>query len=78
MPKQKTQWKDVLNHLEVHNSITSMEAWEKYHITRLADVIWKLRQIKYGGYDIETRDCVGSNEYGQYHYAKYVLHGTKE
>lgn len=71
MAKQKTQWKDVLNHMETYGNITSMDAWSKYHITRLAAVVFVLRKR---GYDIETRDCVGSNEYGQYNYAKYVLH----
>ena len=70
MAKQKTQWKDVLEHLQKHGSITSMEAWSQYHITRLADVIFKLRKR---GYCITTEDCTGKNEYGLYTYANYRL-----
>lgn len=70
MAKTKTQWQDVLEHLKEHGSITSMEAWSIYHITRLADVIFKLRKR---GYNILTEDCTGKNEYGVYTYANYRL-----
>ena len=51
-----TQQEQVLNHLRaihsMHDSrITSQQAWRYYSITRLADVIFKLRRR---GYDIET------------------------
>ena len=68
--KVKTQWKDVLTHLQERGSITSMEAWSMYHITRLADVVFKLRKR---GYNVVTNTCVGSNEYGEYYYAEYTL-----
>ena len=70
MKKEKTQWKDILAHLREHGSITSMEAWDRYHITRLSAVIFVLRRM---GYVIETQDCVGANEYGKYTYANYIL-----
>lgn len=72
MKKQKTQAQDVLNHFKEHGHITSMEAWSKYHITRLAHVIYTLRKR---GYIIRTNDCVGKNEYGTYTYADYTLEG---
>lgn len=72
MAKVKTQWKDVLEYLQTHDGISSMEAWSKFHITRLADVIFKLRKR---GYDIVTEDCTGRNEYGVYNYAVYRLEG---
>lgn len=68
--KQKTQWQDVLDHLNKYGSISSMEAWSKFHITRLAAVIWTLRRR---GYNIVTEDCTGRNEYGVYTYANYRL-----
>lgn len=70
MKKQKTQWKDVLEYLSTHEGISSMEAWELFHITRLSAVIFVLRKR---GYDIDTVMCVGANEYGPYQYAMYVL-----
>lgn len=72
--KQKVQWQDILSYMQMYGSITSMEAWDKFHATRLAAVIFNLRNM---GYDIETRDCVGKNEYGTYNYAKYVYHGWR-
>lgn len=65
-----TQNIKILNHLK-HDSITSWEAWEKYHVTRLSARIYDLKQL---GYDIrsvrEENDETGS------HYARYFLLGT--
>ena len=70
MAKQKTQWKDVLEHLRAYKHITSMEAFTMYHITRLAAVVFRLRKM---GYTIITTECVGKNQYGLYRYADYTL-----
>ena len=70
MRKQKSQIKDIVAYLKKTGSITSMEAWSKFHATRLAAVIFNLRKQ---GYDIETETCNGQNEYGSYTYAKYIL-----
>ena len=70
MKKQKTQCKDVLDYLMTHDGISSMEAWELFHITRLSAVIFVLRKR---GYDIDTVLYMGVNEYGPYQYAMYVL-----
>lgn len=65
----------VLQHLKSHGSLTSMEAFEKYGITRLAAVIFDLREL---GHDIITYDMEGQNRYGEVtRYAKYVLYGGK-
>ena len=72
MKKVKTQGNVVLEHLKKHGHITSMEAIMNYHITRLASVIFRLRKL---GYDIDTIEKNGKNEYGAYTYADYVLVG---
>lgn len=68
--KVKTQWQDILDYLKEHGEISSMEAWDRFHITRLAAVIFNLRKR---GYNIVTEDCTGRNEYGVYTYANYRL-----
>ena len=70
MRKQKSQIKDIVKYLEENGNITSMEAWSRFHATRLADVVFKLRKL---GYVIDTETCGGQNEYGSYTYAKYIL-----
>lgn len=57
-----TQKEMVLEHLRTNGSITSMDAIMKYGITRLSDVILKLRRE---GYDIETVTESGKNRYGK-------------
>lgn len=70
MKKQKSQINDVVAYLRTNKTITSMEAFNKFHATRLASIIYTLRKR---GYRIETEDCQGKNEYGVYNYAKYIL-----
>ena len=66
----------VLQHLKTHGSLTSMEAFENYGVTRLAAVIFELRKL---GHDIITLDMEGSNRYGEsVRYAKYVLKGEAD
>ena len=43
----------ILEHLQEHGSITSLEAIEKYHCTRLSHYIYLLRK---DGYVIESED----------------------
>lgn len=71
--KVKSQTKDVLLYMVNNGSITSMTAWGKFRITRLADVIFKLRKR---GYDIVTDIKRGVGEYGAYDYAEYRLVGV--
>lgn len=70
MKKQISQSTVVLDWLRNVGSITSIEAFESFHITRLADVIYKLRKR---GYEIDTKTCNGSNMFGAYTYAEYSL-----
>jgi hypothetical protein len=42
---------DVLKYLQAGNTITSMEAFEKFQATRLSAIIYDLRKA---GYDIVT------------------------
>lgn len=66
----------ILNHLERYKTLTSMQAFEQYGITRLASQINKLRNK---GYDIATIMMEGENRYGEpVRYAKYVLRGEPE
>ena len=65
----------ILKHFEEHGSITSMEAFQNYGITRLAARIKDLRDM---GYDIVTHMMESQNRYGEAtRYAKYVLRGDK-
>ena len=63
----------ILNHFKNHGSITSMEAFQYYGITRLSARIKDLRDL---GYDIVTIMMESINRYGEStRYAKYVLKG---
>ena len=68
--KTRSQIKDVEGYLRAHKTITSMQAWEYFHATRLASIIYRLRKR---GYDIETVTKDGVNVYGPYQYAEYTL-----
>ena len=57
----KTQKDYVLEHLERGWSITSLEAWDKYGISRLSDIVYKLRKE---GYNIETEMVEGRTKMG--------------
>lgn len=57
----KSQKDIVLEHLERGWSITSLEAWEKYGISRLSDIILKLRR---SGYNISTEMVKGRTKLG--------------
>jgi hypothetical protein len=43
-PLKGTQMYDVINHIRKYGKITSWQAIENYHITRLSDVIFKLKK----------------------------------
>lgn len=73
--ERETQKRRVLVHLRNYGKITSNEAFTWYGITRLADVIFKLRK---DGYEIETIDTESVNRYGEKcRYATYVEVGKK-
>lgn len=62
----------VLEHLKRAGTITSVEAFKQYGITRLASCINRLRNM---GYDIRTVMIEGETRYGEpCRYANYVYH----
>ena len=67
--KRKSKKDMVLIHLQMHGSITSWEAIEKFRATRLSDIVFKLKQ---DGHNIssspEQNKETGTN------YARYTLH----
>ena len=66
-----SQTSEILNHLQTHGSITSLEAINLYGATRLASIIYVLRQR---GYNITTIICEGKTRYDRTcNFAKYVL-----
>jgi len=64
MKKRVEQTELVLNWLKRYKYITSQLAWRRWSVTRLADVIMKLRKR---GYRIETELIPN----GRTHFAKY-------
>lgn len=68
---KSTQNQTILEHLFEYNTITNMEAYDKYGITRLAARIAELRKA---GYVITTTQKSGKNRYGNnVVYAEYRL-----
>ena len=66
-----TQEQKVLNYLKKHGSITSWEAFEHFHITRLSARIYRLRAE---GHIIDTVNKTKKNEEGSVtNYAMYKL-----
>ena len=68
---RKDKTSEVLKHLKVKGSITSLEAFELYGATRLSAIIFNLRKK---GYNIETADGSCIDRYGHHcNFAKYTL-----
>lgn len=66
-----SQKSKVLNHLQNHRCITSMEAFSKYGATRLSAIIFDLRDE---GYMIKTNKVTKKNKDGNVcNYAEYSL-----
>ena len=66
-----TQKELVLKHLQDFGSITNMDAFNEYGITRLSAVIFDLRDM---GYRIKTNDETRVNRYGvTTTFARYTL-----
>ena len=64
MDKKISKQEKVLTHLQVHGSITPLEALEKYGSFRLGALIFNLRKQ---GYDIKT-NIVPKKGYAKYTY----------
>lgn len=63
--------KAVLQWLQTHASISSMEAIQSFGATRLSVIIFNLRKR---GYNIETVRCEGTDRFGnQTRFARYYL-----
>lgn len=70
MTRKKSQQEVVLQYLKTHKSLTSLQAFEKWHITRLASVIHILRNQ---GYNIITAEMTCDTQFGPTTYARYTL-----
>ena len=69
--KKTNKTEKVLEHLQMHGYITSLEAIELYGATRLSDIIYRLRKRNY---DISTIDIPFTDRFGtKSAYGKYVL-----
>ena len=68
--KLTNQCKRLLKHLESNGSITPLEALAELSIYRLADTVFKLRNL---GYDIKTVQTKSYNKYKErVQFATYV------
>lgn len=65
-----TQCDLVLNHLTRYRRITSQVAWKRYSITRLSDVVFKLKRR---GHAIRTQLCQFSQHGRVTRYAEYQM-----
>ena len=71
-----TQCEQVLQHMRDHGSISTIEAFFNYGITRLSARIWELRR---DGYDINTDLVTVKSEKGvKKHYARYKIKERQE
>lgn len=69
--RMTTKTAKVLEHLQTHGSITSMEAIRLYRATRLSSIIFNLRAA---GYKITNQwEESVTEEYGKVKYVRYVL-----
>ena len=67
---RKTQQDAVLEYLQKYGKITSNDAIYELHITRLADVIYKLKRK---GYKIESIKELVDTDYGKTEIAVYRM-----
>ncbi len=74
MSKSESKNERIFNHLKEHGTITTFDAIRLYGATRLAAIIFNLRE---DGYDIETRMEKSVDRYGNScRYARYIYHGS--
>lgn len=66
MPQKET----VLKHLEIYGSLTTIEASQKYYITSLRDVVYKIR-VDFGYEYINSTKLY--NKRTKTNYVKYTL-----
>lgn len=71
-----TQNEMILNHLKEHESISSMEAYNLYGITRLSGRIYDLR---HDGHNIVSKSCKAVNRFGKVvSFDRYYLRDSDE
>lgn len=71
---ERGQSKALINHLKAKGSITSMEAFNLYGITRISALIFSLRDR----YNIETVMIDTTNRYGEHtRYGRFYYRGEK-
>lgn len=70
-----TQEQIIREHLEKHGHITAWEAITEYHITRLSEMI---RRLRVSGMEIETEMITKNNNGKTSNFAKYVWKGETE
>ena len=64
----------ILRHIKDHGSITTLEAFQDYGVTRLSARIWDLRHKM--GHEIESETIAGKNRYGETTtFSKYFISG---
>lgn len=69
--KKYSQTTAVIDHLERSGSITSIEAFSEYGITRLSAIIFNLRKK---GYNIISEEIKHINRYDRtIYFARYIL-----
>ena len=72
--KKITQKERVLQHLKDNNSITSLQAIKHYGCTRLASIIFYLKEEHH----IKTETVNSINRFGdKIHFAKYIYVSEK-
>ena len=70
------QQQRVLDYMNQHGSITSLEAFQHLWVTRLSAVIFELKRK---GYNIRSRMELHQNEYGETkHFARYSVVNRNE
>lgn len=73
MAKDKTT--KIIEYMKEHGSITPMDALNKFHVFRLASIIYNLRE--HHGYDIATMMEEGKDADGnKVEYARYIWKGV--
>ena len=72
MRHEDSQSMRILRHLQNGNTVSSFEAYERFHVTRLSAVI---KILKNDGYAIESE--WEQNEDGRKNYKRYWLKGVE-
>lgn len=71
MKGQKSQWERILEYMQSHSGITSLDAFRLFGETRLSAIIYDLRHM---GYKILSQRETGTNRYHKkVSYVRYKL-----